>query len=39
MCKDFDLMDIYDGFDFNDKQFEEAIRSIENEIANSQDNG
>lgn len=39
MCKDFDLMDIYDGIDFNDKQFEEAVRQIENEIANSQDNG
>ena len=32
-------MDIYDGIDFNDKQFEEAVRQIENEIANSQDNG
>lgn len=36
MCKDFDLMDIYDGIDFNDQQFEEAIRQIENEIANSE---
>lgn len=39
MCKDFDLTDIYDGIDFNDKQFEEAIRQIENEIAKSDDNG
>ena len=32
MCKDFDLMDNYDGIDFNDKQFEEAIRSIETKL-------